>query len=112
MRTRSEIASWVQRRHVRPDAALRFFCFPYAGGTAGSFYGWEADLPTDVELCPVQLPGRENRLSEAPLTRMVDVVRKLGQVLPPLLDRPFAFFGHSMGARIAFEVARHLRSLG
>src|SRR5215470_7371202 len=43
---------------------------------------------------------------------MVDVVRKLGQVLPPLLDRPFAFFGHSMGARIAFEVARHLRSLG
>jgi medium-chain acyl-[acyl-carrier-protein] hydrolase len=104
--------SWIQRRHVRPDAALRLFCFPYAGGSAGAFRGWEAELPRDIELCPVQLPGRENRLSTAPLTDMVELVRQLGQVLPSFLDRPCAFFGHSLGARIAFELARHLRSLG
>ncbi|HEX8091839.1 MAG TPA: alpha/beta fold hydrolase, partial [Blastocatellia bacterium] len=60
-------------------------------------------------VCPVQLPGRGNRLQEPSFTRLVDLVQALNQALFPYFDKPFAFFGHSMGAMIAFELARSLR---
>jgi len=92
-----------------PGAALRLFCFPYAGGGASLFRGWSDALPRGVELCAVQLPGRENRLGEPAFTRMEPLVEALGRELGPFLDRPFALFGHSMGGRIAFELARLAR---
>ena len=66
-------------------------------------------LPPDVTVCPVQLPGRENRLAEPPFTRISLLVRGMAHALRPFLNCPFAFFGHSMGALISFELARQLR---
>jgi medium-chain acyl-[acyl-carrier-protein] hydrolase len=66
-------------------------------------------LPADVEVCPVQLPGRGTRLTEPPFTQLSRLVQALAEALFPLLDKPFAFFGHSLGALVSFELARQLR---
>jgi len=91
---------------------LTLICFPYAGGAASAFRDWQPDLPGDVRLCPVHLPGRGKRFREAPVRRLNDLVDMVGPALIPLLDTPFAFFGHSMGALLAFEVTRWLRREG
>jgi medium-chain acyl-[acyl-carrier-protein] hydrolase len=90
----------------------RLFCFSYAGGGASAFRQWQAGLPPDLEVCAVQLPGREGRLREPALTRIATAVEALVPVLAPLLDRPFAFFGHSMGAVLATELTTSLSSTG
>lgn len=91
---------------------LRLLCFPYAGGAAHIFHHWHQTLLEFVEVWAVQLPGRGRRLPEPPFTNLHDLVAAAAQALAPHLDRPFAFFGHSMGAMIAFELARHLRRAG
>jgi medium-chain acyl-[acyl-carrier-protein] hydrolase len=73
------------------------------------FRGWASGLPADVEVCAVQLPGRGTRLTERPFTRLAPLVEALAEALVPLLNMPFAFFGHSLGSLISFELARHLR---
>jgi medium-chain acyl-[acyl-carrier-protein] hydrolase len=88
---------------------LRLFAFPYAGAGASVFSSWSRFLPADVELCGVQMPGREGRLGEPPITCWDDAIPRLAEGLMPAMDRPFAFFGHSLGAALAFELARHLR---
>jgi medium-chain acyl-[acyl-carrier-protein] hydrolase len=95
----------------RPDvpARVRLFCLPFAGGSASMFKPWQTGLPADVEVVPVQPPGRENRLSEAPFDRMDPLVDALATVIATRLDAPFALFGHSMGALVAFELADALR---
>jgi surfactin synthase thioesterase subunit len=90
---------------------MRLFCFPHAGGGASVYRTWPNDLPAAIEVCAVQLPGREDRLSEPPHASAGPLVHALVAALGPLLDRPFALFGHSMGALVAFELARHLRRL-
>ncbi len=97
--------AWVVHPRPNPKARLRLFCFPYAGGGASVFRFWWRYLPETVELCAIQLPGRENRLREKPYTRMGELVETLAQVLEPELRRPFAFFGHSMGALLSFDLA-------
>jgi medium-chain acyl-[acyl-carrier-protein] hydrolase len=86
------------------------FCFPYAGGAASVFRNWSDGLPADVELCPVQLPGRGTRLMEPPYSRLSLLVEALAEGILPLLDKPFAFFGHSLGSLVSFELARELRA--
>jgi medium-chain acyl-[acyl-carrier-protein] hydrolase len=103
---------WLHGRRPNPRAALRLFCFPHSGAGASTYRGWPEALPATVEACPVQLPGRETRMSEPAFRRVSDLVPALADGLRPWLDRPFAFFGHSLGAIVAFELARHLRSLG
>lgn len=103
---------WLAYREVNPRARLRLFCFPYAGGGASAYRGWAAALPPDVEVCPVQLPGRESRLREPPFNRPEPLVLALVDALQPHLGLPFAFFGHSMGAMLSFELARELRRRG
>lgn len=93
----------------RPKTTFRLFCFPYAGGSALIYRQWANYLPLQVDVCPVQLPGRGHRLRETPLKRMSSLVALIAQEIRPLLNSPFAFFGHSMGATIAFEIARLLR---
>jgi medium-chain acyl-[acyl-carrier-protein] hydrolase len=88
------------------------FCFPYAGGSALVFNKWQESLSPFVEVCPVQLPGRGNRLDVPPFTDMDPLVEAAGAALLPYFDMPFAFFGHSMGASISFELARLLRREG
>ena len=101
--------SWVAFRKPNPQARLRLFCFPYAGTGASIFRTWANGLPADVEVCPIQFPGRGTRLMETPFTQLPPLVQALAQALVPLLDKPFAFFGHSLGALVGFELARQLR---
>jgi medium-chain acyl-[acyl-carrier-protein] hydrolase len=101
--------SWLGLRRPNPQARLRLFCFPYAGGSASIYRPWSNDLAPDVEVWPVQLPGRGSRLGEPAFTRLPPLLHALADVLRPHLKRPFAFFGHSMGALIGFELARLLR---
>ena len=103
---------WLAYREVNPRARLRMFCFPYAGGGASAFRGWGASMPREVEVCPVQLPGREGRLREPAFTRADELIAAVAEALTPWLDLPFVFFGHSMGAMIGFELTRELRRKG
>lgn len=105
----AEKTSWLSYYKPNPRSDIRLFCFPYAGGSAVIYRAWADHLPKNIEICPVQLPGRGTRLREQPFTRLMPMVEALAPALLPYLDRPFAFFGHSMGAAIAFELARHLR---
>ena len=100
---------WIQFWQPKLQARLRLFCFPYAGGGASIFRTWSEILPPQIEVCPVQLPGRESRLLEAPFSQLFLLIEPLAQALLPYLYMPCAFFGHSMGALISFELAHYLR---
>jgi len=104
---------WLAYREVNPRARVRMFCFPYAGGGASAYRGWAGPLPSDVEVCPVQLPGREGRLRDAPFDHPEPLVQAMADALQPYFQGlPFVFFGHSMGAMLGFELARELRRRG
>jgi medium-chain acyl-[acyl-carrier-protein] hydrolase len=107
-----ERTPWLVSRKPNPRAVVRLFCFPYGGGGNSIFRAWQKSLPEAIEICPVQLPGRESRIKEPPFTELSPLVLAAAQALAPQLDKPFAFFGHSMGALVSFELARHLRRGG
>ncbi len=90
---------------------MRLFCFPYAGGGASIYARWKNEFSGQIQLVAVQLPGRENRLFEPAQTRLQNLIPILINELQPHFESPFAFFGHSMGALIAFEITRELRRL-
>lgn len=99
---------WIDYFSPRPDAALRLFCIPFAGADASIFRTWAERLPAAVEVLPIQLPGRGKRFRDAPITRMEPLRERMLDALLPLCRRPFAFFGHSMGGLIAFELTRFM----
>ena len=103
---------WLRISRPNPRARLRLFCFPYAGGAASIYRTWQQHLPAEIEVCAVQLPGRENRIQERPFTDVGPLVGALLPVILPSLDRPFALFGHSMGTLIAYELAQQLQQHG
>jgi surfactin synthase thioesterase subunit len=103
---------WLPRPRRGGEGAVRLFCLPHAGGGSSTFRRWSEEVPPGVEVCPVQLPGREGRLTEAPFTDVEPLVASLAEAIGPYLDRPFALFGHSMGGVIGFELARHLERVG
>jgi medium-chain acyl-[acyl-carrier-protein] hydrolase len=99
------MSNWYTPR----DAAtpnLRLLCVPFAGGGAGIYRGWPDAMPPGVDVVALALPGRERRLRETPYTAMSALLRDLVPAIRPLLDVPWAIFGHSMGAAIAYEIAR------
>lgn len=100
---------WLVNWKPNRSAGVRLFCFPYAGGGDSIFRSWQQSLSDTIEVCPVQLPGRGSRIAEPPCADINQLVRCAAQALAPYLDKPFALFGHSMGALIAFELARHMR---
>lgn len=100
---------WIRRLRPGSGARRRLICFAHAGAGAYSFREWPKGLPDHVDVVGVQLPGREDRLTERPFSDVADVVAQLIDVLAPELTMPCVFFGHSMGALIAFELARELR---
>lgn len=102
-------SSWLVRPRPAPRAALRLFCLPYAGGGAAIFAPWARLLPDTIEVVAIQPPGRAERLADPPYTALGPLVDAIAHAIAPLLDRPFALFGHSMGALLGFELARTLR---
>jgi medium-chain acyl-[acyl-carrier-protein] hydrolase len=99
--------AWIAYSTPNPRAAARLFCFPYAGGSAATYRPWNGAPFEAVEICPIQTPGREKRIAERPFTHLRTLSKAVADVIP--LDKPFAFFGHSVGALLGFEVARELR---
>jgi medium-chain acyl-[acyl-carrier-protein] hydrolase len=110
--TRPTADRWITRPRPLPRARLRLFCLAHAGGGASAFRGWPDVLPADVEVCPVQLPGRENRIGEKAFDRVEPLIEALADAVDGYLDRPFALFGHSNGALLSFELSRTLRARG
>ncbi len=106
----SSIEAWIRGRQRVPG--LRLFCFPHAGAGASAYRLWPSSVDPDVEVCRIQYPGREDRLSEPLYTDLHPLVETLSGVIAGVDDAPFAFYGHSVGALIAFEVARSLRRAG
>lgn len=107
--TNTSNSRWVTFSRPVPDAKLRLFCFPYAGGSSVTYRAWPLGLPADVEVCAIELPGHGNRLHEPLFDRLTPLLDDLAPKLIPYLNKPFVFFGHSMGALIAFELTRRLR---
>lgn len=103
---------WFVRYSSVDAPALRLFCFPYAGGGSSAFRGWSEGLPAGVDIWAAQLPGREARVAEPALRRLDSLIEALYEAILPRLDMPYAFFGHSMGALVAFELTRRLRRTG
>jgi medium-chain acyl-[acyl-carrier-protein] hydrolase len=102
---------WFSGLADRQAGKLSLFCFPYAGGGTMLYRLWREALP-NAAVVAVRLPGRESRMEELPFTTMGSLVEALAAEVGPYLGEPFAFFGHSMGAIVAFELTRHLRASG
>lgn len=99
--------SWVVQPMPRPEARLSLVCIPYAGGSVATFRNWAERLP-DVELRLVQLPGRNPRHPRTGYETVEAIAARLADGLAAADSRPMALFGHSLGALIAFELARCL----
>jgi medium-chain acyl-[acyl-carrier-protein] hydrolase len=100
---------WVVRWTRPAQARLRLYCLGRAGTGATPFRPWEELVGPGVELCAVRLPGRENRIREAPLSSAAAIVEELSAVVANDAETPFALFGHCFGALVMFELARALR---
>lgn len=108
MSEKNSPTSWFLRPQNTDVPKLRLFCFPYAGGNAHLFNQWAKFLPSGIEVCSVSMPGRGSRINETPLREISEAVERLTEKIVELDDKPFAFFGHSLGATIAFEITRKL----
>jgi len=110
--TTTETDDWLRHYHPAPGANHRLVCFPHAGGAATYFRPVSAALSPRIDVAAVQYPGRQDRRAEPPVTSIGELADLVTARLRPRLDRPTAFFGHSMGAVLAFEVARRLEADG
>jgi surfactin synthase thioesterase subunit/acyl carrier protein len=110
-----DIQSWLPDFTGRENAKFRLFCLPYGGRGASAYKNWQSLLPEEVEVCAIQLPGREDRLNEPPIKTMDEMVETLDQVLDGKMDIPFGFYGHSFGSFISYNLTcrwmREKRSL-
>lgn len=102
---------WFNNFSKNIGAPYRLFVFPFAGGSSSIYRSWAARFP-GIEVMAVCLPGRETRIEERPLDSMPALMQQLVPQIAPFLDRPFAFFGHSMGALMAFDLTRQLARSG
>lgn len=104
--------AWIKLNEAQTGRRVRLFCLPFAGGGSAAYLPWMHEIASDIEVCPVHLPGREDRLRETAFTRMRPLVSALAEALQPYLQTPFALYGHSLGALVAFELTRYLRRQG
>ncbi|GAB3239114.1 alpha/beta fold hydrolase [Glycomyces halotolerans] len=109
-RTADPNGAWLPRAHADPDVPLRLFCLPPAGAGTAFYRPWTVHPGTPFSVHPILLPGRESRLRESPRTDLRTLVGDLARAVETHLDRPYALFGHSMGALLAYETARALQS--
>ncbi len=103
---------WVYQDFCSGPVKMRLFCLPYAGGGASLYRDWQALMPAGVEVCRLQFPAREERISEPPLTSIYELVDNIVRAIRPLLDKPFVIFGHSMGGIVSHRLAYCLQLLG
>jgi medium-chain acyl-[acyl-carrier-protein] hydrolase len=96
---------WLVRQR-QPRARLRLICLSHAGGQPAAYLPWQQLLGPEIEVCAVQLPGRAMRFGEPPLREFADVLAALRAMLARHGDLPYALFGHSLGALLAYELAR------
>jgi len=101
---------WFPFNGAETAAPFRLFCFSHAGGSAMVFRPWQKAMAPAIEVFPLQLPGRGGRAIEPLATRMPELADMTAAAVAVYIDRPFAFFGHSMGGLLAFEVAHRLRA--
>lgn len=101
--------TWLAPYTPRPEAEFRIFLLPYAGGSSAIYRQWESLVPSFIEVCPVQLPGRSTRYSEAPCRRIDELVKRMLKGLSREIERSYVLFGHSMGSLIAYEWARQAK---
>jgi medium-chain acyl-[acyl-carrier-protein] hydrolase len=104
--------TWLFSFEAQANAGARLFCFPHSGGGATAFRDWSASLRPAVDLVAVEPPGRGTRLREPCRSDLAGMAREIAAEIASLAGLPFAFFGHSVGTLIAFEVTRELRRLG
>lgn len=109
MTTANPTHPWLPYSKLDMERKVRLFCLPYAGGAASIFRSWSALLPTEIEVCPIELPGRGTRFREKPVDHLLSLAQAVNDGIVPHLDRPFVLFGHSMGALLGFEVLRRLQ---
>lgn len=100
---------WIVRTRSSREPRVRLFCLPHAGGAANVYRRWHSHFPAEIQVCAIELPGRATRWSEPAIDHAHELAETTAEALMPHLDRPYAIFGHSMGALLAFEVARALR---
>lgn len=103
---------WFYVPQPNYEAKMRLFCFPYAGGTAEIYYDWQYEMPEEIEMVAIHYPGHIQRSKEKLFTRLSRLVESIGEEIEQYTDKPYAFFGHSMGALIAYELSRHFASEG
>ncbi|MFI0481371.1 thioesterase II family protein [Actinomadura sp. 9N215] len=106
MTTVGDVDLWLRRYEPCPDARTQLVCFPHAGGSASYYLSLATLFAPGVEVLAVQYPGRQDRRTEGCLESVAELADRAYEAVRAGTDRPFAFFGHSMGAVVAFEVAR------
>jgi surfactin synthase thioesterase subunit len=99
---------WIVKIKPNPSAKLKLFCLPFAGGSSVAYRDWANVMPTNVELCAIEIPGRGLRLAEPLVKNLPELVSRLADGIKDELDRPFIIFGHSMGAATGFELTHYL----
>lgn len=99
---------WLPGSRTEPSRQITLFCFPYSGASASCFRAWIQRIPS-VTVCPVELPGHGMRIGEPLHTSITPLIEDMAEVIFHNLQEPFAFFGHSMGALVSFEIARFFR---
>lgn len=100
---------WFEKLQGGNAGAMKLFCFPHAGGSAQVFRGWQQYLSPEINLCLAHLPGKGPRIRERPFTDIKKLVAALADAIVPHIQDAFAFWGHSMGALVSFELARELQ---
>lgn len=105
---KADDSNWLIRKPGN-SGRMRLYCFSYAGGNAATYMQWQSLIDPSVEIYAIQLPGRGNRYAEPPLTSLPELIKQLAPMIANNSHLPFAFFGHSLGGLVAFELARYLQ---
>lgn len=102
------VGLWIRRFNPGDGARTRLICFPHAGGSASFYSPLFRALPPTVDVAGIQYPGRQDRWHEKPIGDVDELADRIAVELEPWTNLPIALFGHSLGATLAFEVARRL----